>query len=78
MTQIRGYETRVFSDYFIYSVMKRGVTFTTSDELTNIVRACYIVNTKDDNNRERKPMYFNNPINQEWHNSYRRDFNKVL
>ena len=34
-------------------------------------------NTNDDN-KERKPMFFNNPINHEWYDGYRRDFNKGL
>ena len=44
----------------------------------NIVRACYVVNTKDDNNKGRKSMFLNNPINKEWMISYRRGFNNVL
>ena len=51
MTQIRVHGTRAFSDYIIYAVINRGVTITTSDELTTIVRACYIANTNDDESK---------------------------
>ena len=64
MTQMRVHGTRTFSDYILHAVINRGDTITTSDQLTTIVRACYIVNTNDES-RGRKLAFFNDPINKE-------------
>ena len=69
LTQRRVDGTRAFLDYLLYAVIEREVTITTSDELTNIIRACYAVNTKIDNSKARqKSTILNN----------RQEFNKVL
>ena len=65
MTQIRVHGTRAFSDYILYAVMNRGVYITTSDELTTIVRACYIANTNNDESKGRKSTFLDSPINKE-------------
>ena len=45
----------------------------------NIVRACYVVNTKDDINKGgRNSTFLNNRINKEWNDTYLQDFNKGL
>ena len=53
MTQMRVHRARAFTDYVLYAVINRGVSITTSDELINIVRACYIANTDDAESRQR-------------------------
>ena len=58
MTQIRVHGTPTFSDYVLYALIKRGVTITTSDELTNIVRAYYIVNTNDNKSKAGRKSAF--------------------
>ena len=62
MPQMRVHGTRAFSDYLLFAVVERGAKIELSDELMNIVRACYVVNTKDDNKKGRKSMFLNDPI----------------
>ena len=78
MTQMRVHGTRAFNDYILYAVIERGVSITTSDQLINIIRACYVANAYDDNNMGRKSMFLNEPINRQWNDTYLRDFNKGL
>ena len=77
MTQMRVHGTRAFSDYILYAVIDRGVEIRNEDQLTTIVRSCYIANTNDDNNVGRPSSFFHEPINQEWLASYRQDFNEA-
>ena len=78
MIQIRDHGTRAFSDYIQNVVINRGVTITTSDELINIVRACYVVNTKDDESKGRKSTFLNNPINKDCNDTCPQEFNSGL
>ena len=58
MTQMRCYGSRVFSDCIIYAVIDRVINIKTINELTSIVRACCIVNTKDNSEKEDKNQHF--------------------
>ena len=78
MTEMRFHGTRAFSDYVLYAVINRGVSITTSDELINIVRACYIANTNDAESRGRKSTFLNEQIHKEWNDAYRQEFNNGL
>ena len=53
-THIRVHGTRAFSDFLLYAVIKRRDNIKTSNTFINIVRAFYVVNTKDDNRKEKK------------------------
>ena len=48
---MRLYGSRACSDYIIDAVIVISIIIKTINEPTNIVRACWIVNTKDDNNK---------------------------
>ena len=69
----------IFEKIIFYKVssIERGVTIKISHEPTNIVRACYIVNAKDDN-IGRKSTFFDYQINREWNEGFCRDFNNSL
>ena len=75
MTQMRVHGTRAFIDYILYAVIERGVSITTSDQLINVIRACYVANANDDNNTGRKSTFLNEQINREWNDNYRQEFN---
>ena len=60
MTQMRVHGTRAFIDYILYAVIERGVSITNSDQLINVIRACYVANTNDDNNTGRKSTCLTN------------------
>ena len=67
---MRLYGSCACSDYIIDAVIAIGITIKTINEPTNIARAFWIVNTKDDNNKGgRKSLFLTRQINKNWHDS---------
>ena len=78
MTQMRVHGTRAFLDSILYAVIIRGENINTSDELINIIRACYVANANDNSNRGRRSVFLNDQINKQWNDTYRQEFNNGL
>ena len=57
IAQKRQYGSRAFSDNILYAVIERGVTITAKNVLTNLIRAYWIINANDDNNKGRKSSF---------------------
>ena len=70
IAQLRNYGCLVFLDYTLYAVIDRDVTFTTKNEVTKIVKTSWIVNTKDSNERGRKPTCLKNQIKYYWYDGH--------